>query len=89
MAEEPENHTIRLLQEMRAEMKERFDKSDAAIAELQGAVTELQVAVAATRADLSIVKDDVGALKESAHIIEHDISGIKCGLSASNATPGL
>lgn len=28
MSEEPENHTIRLLQEMRAEMRERFDKVD-------------------------------------------------------------
>ena len=89
MADEPENHTIRLLQEMRAEMKERFDKSDAAIAELQGAVTELQVAVAATRADLGIVKDDVGALKESAHIIEHDISGIKMRVERIERHTGL
>ena len=67
MAGEPENHTIRLLQEMRAEVKERFDRSDPAIAELQVAVTELQVAVAATLADLGIVKDDAGALKQSAY----------------------
>ncbi|HRO11922.1 hypothetical protein [Amaricoccus sp.] len=28
MADEPENHTIRLLQEVRTEMRERFDKVD-------------------------------------------------------------
>lgn len=89
MADEPENHTIRLLQEMRAEMRVRFDKSDTAIAELQGTVTELQVAVAATRADLGIVKDDVGALKESAQIIEHDISGIKMRVERIERHTGL
>jgi hypothetical protein len=44
MADEPENLTLKLLREMRSEMREGF-------AELRGSVSELQVAVAAIRAD--------------------------------------
>ena len=89
MADEPENHTIRLLQEMRAEIKagfaavdERFNKTDAAVA-------ELQIALAATRADLGIVKEDVAGLKESVQIIEHDISGIKMRVERIERHTGL
>ena len=51
MADEPENLTLKLLREMRAEMREGFEKAFGDLAELRGSVSELQVAVAAVRAD--------------------------------------
>jgi hypothetical protein len=47
MADEPENLTIKLLREIRAEMREGFERAFGDLAELRGCVSELQVAVAA------------------------------------------
>jgi hypothetical protein len=51
MTDEPESHTLRLLREMRSEMREGFEKAFGELAELRGSVSELQVSVAAMRAD--------------------------------------
>lgn len=58
MADEPENLTMRLLQEIRSEMREGFEKAFGDLAALrkdtsglQGAVSELQHEVAAMRVD--------------------------------------
>jgi predicted nuclease with TOPRIM domain len=58
MADEPENMTLKLLREMRDEMREGFEKAFGDLAELrkdtsglQGAVSELQHEVAAMRVD--------------------------------------
>jgi hypothetical protein len=47
MADEPENLTLKLLGEIRAEMREGFEKAFGDLAELRGSVSELQVAIAA------------------------------------------
>jgi hypothetical protein len=64
------------------ETNERFDKIDAAMA-------ELQVSLATTRADLGIVKASVFELQESAQIIEHDISGIRMRVERIERHTGL
>jgi small-conductance mechanosensitive channel len=51
MNDEPENLTLKLLREMRAEMREGFEKAFGDLAELRGSVSELQVAITAIRAD--------------------------------------
>ena len=58
MTDEPENMTLKLLREMRAEMREGFEKAFGDLAELRGSVSELggsvselQLSVAAMRAD--------------------------------------
>jgi hypothetical protein len=48
MADEPENHTLRLLREMREETNRRFDALEAAAAARH---KELSVEIAAMRAD--------------------------------------
>jgi predicted nucleic acid-binding Zn-ribbon protein len=49
MTDEPENLTLKLLREMRAEMREGFEKAFSELTELRGAMSELQTAVAAIR----------------------------------------
>jgi hypothetical protein len=49
MADEPKDHTLRLLREIRAEIREGFTKVFDDLAELRGSVSELQHEVAATR----------------------------------------
>jgi hypothetical protein len=58
MVDEPENLTIRLLQEIRSEMRDGFEKAfgdlaelRGSVSELRGSVSELQVSVASMRAD--------------------------------------
>jgi len=58
MTDEPENLTLKLLREIRGEMREGFEKAFGDLAELRGSVSELrgsvsdlQVSVAAMRAD--------------------------------------
>jgi chromosome segregation ATPase len=51
MTDEPENHTLALLREMRAEMREGFEKAFGDLAELRDSVSELQREVAAMRVD--------------------------------------
>ena len=46
MTDEPDNHTLRLLREMRQEMIDRFDGLDAAVGELKTDVRELSLATA-------------------------------------------
>jgi chromosome segregation ATPase len=70
MTDEPENLTLRLLQEMRAEMREGFEKAFGDLAELRGSVSELQIALAATRTDIGVIKADVEDIKETARLIE-------------------
>jgi uncharacterized coiled-coil protein SlyX len=80
MADEPDNHTQRLLREMREETNRRFDEMREEMREIRAQtglipkladdVAELQLAVAATRADLAIVKDTVEDVKETARLIE-------------------
>jgi hypothetical protein len=70
MTDEPENLTLKLLREMRAEMREGFEKAFGDLAELRGSVSELQIAVAATRADIGVIKGDVEDIKETARLIE-------------------
>jgi hypothetical protein len=64
MAEEPENLTLKLLRELRAEMREGFEKAFGELAALRGSMSELQIAVAATRADVGIIKQDVEKIGE-------------------------
>jgi len=42
MTDEPESHTLRLLREMRSEMREGFEKAFGDLAELRGSVSELR-----------------------------------------------
>jgi len=49
--DEPENMTLVLLREMRAEMREGFTKAFEDLADLRGSVSELQHEVAAMRVD--------------------------------------
>jgi chromosome segregation ATPase len=51
MADEPENLTIRLLQEMRSDMREGFEKAFGDLAELRKDMSEMQHEVAAMRVD--------------------------------------
>jgi len=44
MAEEPENLTLKLLRELRAEMREGFEKAFGELAALRGSMSELQIA---------------------------------------------
>ena len=46
MADEPENHTLALLREMRTEMRERFEKVDAEAAATKAEILKLRVEVA-------------------------------------------
>ncbi len=43
MADEPENHTLILLREMRAEMKERFDRLDAKLDRVTDDMRDIKV----------------------------------------------
>jgi hypothetical protein len=68
MAEEPENHTIRLLQEMRAEMREgfagvnqRFDKLEANIAASDAENAKVLETITHDIADLKTIFVDVQA----------------------------
>ena len=70
MADEPENLTLKLLREMRGEMREGFEKAFGDLAELKRDVSELQIAVAATRTDTGVIKADVEDIKETARLIE-------------------
>jgi hypothetical protein len=70
MADEPENLTLKLLREMRGEMREGFEKAFGDLAELRGSVSELQIALAATRTDIGVIKADVEDIKETARLIE-------------------
>jgi hypothetical protein len=72
MTDEPENLTLTLLREMRAEMREGFEKAFGELAELRGEmlgmradVSELQIAMAATRADIGIIKEAVEKISET------------------------
>ena len=76
MADEPENLTLKLLREMRAEMREGFEKAFGDIAavrtemregfaELRGSVSELQIAVAAIRADQGRSNELLGKLADT------------------------
>jgi predicted nuclease with TOPRIM domain len=51
MADEPENLTLKLLREMRDEMREGFEKAFGDLEKLSGSVSELQHEVAAMRVD--------------------------------------
>jgi hypothetical protein len=84
MADEPENLTLKLLRELRSEMREGF-------AELRGSVSELQVAVAAIRAD----QGHTNELLEQVHKTQQNhgarlnaIDG-RLGLRSSRSTRGL
>ena len=46
MADEPENHTLAPLREMRAEMRERFEKVNAETAATKAEILKLRVEVA-------------------------------------------
>lgn len=46
MTDEPDNHTLRLLREMRQEINQRFDSLDASVGELKTDVRELGLATA-------------------------------------------
>jgi len=67
MAEEPENHTLRLLQEIRSEMRRGFD--------------EMKGELATVRGELKSFREDVAAADaENAKILEtitHDIADLK------------
>jgi chromosome segregation ATPase len=72
VADEPENLTLKLLREMRAEMREGFEKSFGELAELRqgfvelrGSVYELQIALTATRVDVAAIKTDVETIRET------------------------
>ena len=68
-----ENHTIRLLREMRSEMTGRFDRIDARLEKIEGDIADLAQALAGlsyiaadTRGDLEDLRRRVEAL-EAAH----------------------
>jgi hypothetical protein len=51
MADEPENLTLKLLREIRGEMREGFEKTFGDLAAVRASVSELQHEVAAMRVD--------------------------------------
>jgi hypothetical protein len=69
MADEPENLTLALLREMRAEMREGFEKAFGDIAavrtEMRDGFAELQIAVAALSVDLKQTKKTVEQIHET------------------------
>jgi len=65
MTDEPENLTLKLLREMRAEMREGFEKAFGDLEKLSGSVSELQVAVAALSVDLKETKRTVEQVHET------------------------
>ncbi len=70
MADETENLTIRLLQEMRKEIGARFDGVDSRL-------DELSVAVAVLSADLKTIKEDSGDLRRGQKIIETELRALR------------
>ncbi len=59
MAQEPANHTIKVLQEMRTEMREGFN-------EMRAEMRELAVGIAALSADLKLLRGEVTGDKRKA-----------------------
>jgi hypothetical protein len=64
MADEPENLTLKLLREMRAEMREGFAELRGQIVEMKAEIVDMQagdqrrdIAIAAISADLKITKE--------------------------------
>jgi hypothetical protein len=59
MTGEPENHTLRLLQEIRAEMRDGFEKSAAEIGRVHADVAEVKADLARTNVKLTQMHADV------------------------------
>ena len=93
MTDEPENHTIRLLQEMRAETNRRFDEMRAENAEFRKEALSAIVAMAKT---VNVTAEAVTAIaavqaqhSTALNIIEHDIRGIKMHVDRIEKHTGL
>jgi hypothetical protein len=69
MAEEPENHTLRLLREMREEANRRFEETNGRFDALEAAAAarhkELSVEIAAMRADQHRTNEILGKVAET------------------------
>ena len=63
MAEETENHTLALLREIRAEMREGFEKSAAEVARVHADVAEVRADQARADAKMARIHADILATK--------------------------
>ena len=75
MADEPENLILRLLQDMRAEMRERFDR--------------VEIAVAALSVDIKGVKESVEVLGSRMETVEGRLNTIDARLARIEKHSGL
>jgi chromosome segregation ATPase len=101
--DEPENHTIRLLKEMRADMNRRFDAIDGRLGALErrmdaseGRDAAFAKAIQDLTENAKTVIDGVTALAKGVEIlregqgnIEHDLRGIKMRIERIEKHTGL
>ena len=64
MADEPENLTLKLLREIRGEMREGFEKAFGDLAELRGSVSELRGSVSDLQHEVAAMRVDQGRTNE-------------------------
>ena len=84
MTDEPENLTLKLLREMRAEMREGFEKAFSELGEVRTEQQAMRQELAAIKSGQNEIAVEVAVLganmrdvKETLNIIEHDISAMK------------
>jgi hypothetical protein len=82
MADEPENLILRMLREMRTEMRERDEKLSVELAAIKAETAHIPT-IAEEVAALGV---QVADIKESLDIIEHDLSGVKMRVEESSAS---
>lgn len=70
MADDPENLTLRLLQEMRAEMKARFDAIESAIGDLRVDVKEVSLATSLLEVRMGKVSDRLDRIEKHIGLVK-------------------
>jgi hypothetical protein len=82
MADELENHTLRLLREMREEMRSGFN-------DVHSRLDQLDVAVAAVSADLKITKEKVESIDDRLETIGGRMNSVERRLARIEAHTGM
>ena len=77
MADEPENLTLKLLRELRSEMREGFEKAFGELADLRGSVSELHRSV--SRLEGSVFK-----LEEGVSELQHEVAAMRIDQGRTN-----
>lgn len=77
MSEEPENHTIRLLQEMRAEMRERFDKVDERFEEIDKRFEQIDKRFDKIDSDVAQLSETSGKTIDAVLALSKDVEQVK------------